>query len=87
MYYVIFSKDAYLLARLCTELQMEYYDDNRYPKWGFHPFLPEYKWLVIQNKNPPYFYFMNWEGITPDVRLWVTESNYTKVLKSVLKNK
>lgn len=89
-YYVIHSNDPYLLARFCTELQMEGW---YYPKYweDHHPFHNsyglKYHWLAlivdkkeIKSHNHPC-------AVGNRTRFTITESNYLEVLEEVLKNK
>jgi len=87
MYYVIFSADPYLLARMATDLQMEGYLLH---DWfdRFNPFIAGNKWLVVSQCGiQHYLYFLPHNGSSPDCRFWLTSSNYLRVLGEILNNK
>lgn len=93
MYYVIHSKDPYLLARFCTELQMEGYV---YPEYwaeeGHHPFFTMadliYSWLTVDPDDKEVRAHNHSCSITTyTTRFTLTSRNYTEVLEAVLTNK
>jgi hypothetical protein len=88
MYYVIHSLDPYLLARFCTELQMETglqncHEVNKDIPDFFCPF-NDMPYLHI---DPQYYSFHNHDYCddTPESnRLTLTEENYKNVLYKVI---
>lgn len=91
MYYVIYSPDPYLLARMATDLMCEgidVLDDWMFDPKEDHPFadnrLPPIKWLVISGKE---FYFLNHKGLSRPTRFTLTEKNYLKVLGTIINAK
>ena len=74
-YFFIHSSDPYLLARLCTDLQMEGWH------WtGFNdPFIRDR--IVI---DIGIFYFIDHEGVDNPTRLTLTSRNYHTILKQIL---
>lgn len=91
MYHVIYSEDPYLLARMCTELQMEGYNvdlpwcDKRNPFGDQQSEVRECTYLHIDDDNEIGFYSTGNCSLTPpETRHTLTESNYLTVLKSVV---
>lgn len=83
-YFVIHSECPYLLARLCTELQMEGY--RRYVGFDKDPFEPEYEYLHFEEDD---FTIRNHDlcPITPpENRLTLTEENYLSVLTHIIES-
>mgnify|MGYP006330360797 FL=1 len=85
MYFVLHSTDPYLLARMCTDLQMQgwYYPEN----WEWHnPFVddPPYEWLAVDGID---MRFHNHSCLAPDTRFTLTSKNYLKVLETILESK
>jgi len=85
MYYVIFSADPYLLARMATDLQMEGGDtmDSNHPfesndGLGGRGFLV-YDYGIL--------YFIGHNGIGDPTRFTLTPRNYLRVLGEILNNK
>lgn len=90
MYYVIHSKDPYLLARFCTELQMEGWPIDE--EWcGYaSPFLDSFRWLRIDQKFGMQFHkhdCLVTQAFTGAPLITLTSRNYTEVLEAVLTNK
>lgn len=86
MYTVIHSEDPYLLARMATDLEMGGVGSDREWNDKFYHFSnnlsihishPEEK---IKNR----FTFLYVSSYNPDVRIELTESNYTETLLNVL---
>ena len=91
MYFVIYSSDPYLLARLCTELQMM---KHRLAKYGYDNLNGEdfsfkksdgIKWMAIYVGGT--FCFYSHPCIQPEIRLHLLEKNYTEVLETIIKKK
>lgn len=96
-YFVIHSENPYLLARFCTELQMEGYQNRHYVQGGhldlFNPFEePLIKKIVCSYLHVEMgsFSFQShdycWET-PPQNRLALTSRNYREVLQTVLAEK
>lgn len=88
MYYVIYSTDPYLLARMATNLQLEGHQIDDWEE-TFDPFyteLPPRKWLVYHLKD---WSFHNHDAshLNPSTRFTLTEKNYIEVLGAIIKNK
>lgn len=89
MYYVIHSKDPYLLARLCVLLQMAGIPSDENWNDSHHPFRNGYSWMAVFNQfeGVKYFNFHSHNCAQPTSRLWATESNYIEVLEEILNNR
>ena len=87
-YHVIHSSDPYLLARLCTDLQME-------GRIKAHPFYIDYtpfcklpmtglkcNYLIVYEDND--FHFTPNMGVGYPIRHTLTARNYTQVLIKIL---
>lgn len=88
--FVIHSDDPYLLARMCTELQMEgcSVNDDSHLKPPVMPDMFETcLWLCSYGKKV--WSYMNFEscGVPEATRLWLTSRNYLEVLQTVLAEK
>jgi hypothetical protein len=84
-YFVIFSKDPYLLARFSMELQMDGYKPYTFD--GGYDLEGSCKWLAVYKKKHPHtFFYMEHMGCPDPTRFTLTESNYSKVLTEVLIN-
>jgi len=86
MYYVIYSPDPYLLARMATDLQCEGYGHHKAFE-EFNPFEPDKlptKWLAISGGC---IYFINHNGGGLPTRFTLTEKNYLKVLGEIINAK
>ena len=86
MYYVLYSDDPYLLARMATDLQMEGFQSEDEWNVSFHPFVKNFKWMPIYTVHN-IFNFIDHKGSEPDCRLWLTSRNYLRVLGEILNNK
>jgi len=78
-YFVIHSSDPYLLARICTDLQMEGYEPRHRD-----PF--DAKYMAIYNQGYGkiiQFLSHNGAGSNP-TRLTLTSRNYLTILKQIL---
>ena len=87
MYFVIHSTDPYLLARMCTDLQMQGWEYLKH--WeNDTPFKNDCKWVAIWGgEYHKDFYFLNHNGVAPDARFTLTSKNYLKVLGTILESK
>lgn len=92
MYYVIHSKDPYLLARFCTELQMEGWEyPEQWAERDHHPFFTIadviYSWLMLDTDDKEVRAHNHSCNISDTTRFTLTSGNYTDVLEAVLTNK
>lgn len=85
MYYVIHSKDPYLLARMSTDLQLEGIPSDEGWNNTCHPF-NGFMWMAILEEIP-YFNFHSHKCQPPDKRFWLLENNYTEILQTIIENK
>ena len=82
MYYVIYSTNPWLLARLATDLQMSGVENDENWNEMFNPFSDEScKWMAISPNIG--IYFNNHKCEEPDTRFTLTERNYLKVLETI----
>jgi len=82
-YHVVYSKHPYLLARLCTDLQMEGMV-VRHEQW--HPFdaeTPPMNRLFVGDTEG-FVSFGNHEGVGNPARWHLTEKSYPIVLENII---
>jgi len=89
MYFVIYSSDSYLLARLCTDLQMEGIPVDLVWAEYFHPLKTEQRctYLHIDEMGIGFYSHDECSKTPPQNRFTLTSRNYLKVLGEIVRSK